>query len=207
LGSKIIPSLKLEKATPQVMIETMRGHGVEIITSESIRDLHWDIELRNLSINRVLEFITQQVSAHWFYQDGRVVIFRSPTELNTSYKKAFEYKAELEQQIQNETRRLSTLARQAGTHALNKAMILELSINDATLPQIIDKLSMATVTNGLNGEKGINIVPLFNSKLYTETHSYSFKNQSVADILDTICADQQMTWQAGQDAITIEAKH
>jgi hypothetical protein len=202
LGSKVIPRILLDKSSAQGLIETMRSHGVEVVTSQSISDTSWNIQLRNLNLNRILEFVTQQVSAHWLYQDGRVVIFRAPTELNASYQKAYEQKLQLEQQIRTEKRRLSRLREEA----LKEVIILELSINNATLSQTIDQLSMATVTNGLNDGKGHNIVPLFNSKLYTDTHSYSFKNQSLSHILDTICADQQMAWKLGGDAITIDAK-
>ena len=191
LGTKVIPVTQFNKASTQDLIETMRGYGVEVVASESIGNVTFNISLRNLSLNRILEFVTQQVSAHWLYQDGRVVIFRSGTELNVTYQKAFEHKLALEQQIRTEKRRLASLREET----LKEAMILELSVNDATLAQTISQLSMTTVTNGLNSGKGFNIVPLFNRKLYTDTHSYSFKNQSLAHILDTICADEALPWQ------------
>lgn len=200
LGSKIIPRILLDKSSAQGLIETMRSHGIEVVTSQSISDVSWNIQLRNLSLNRILEFVTQQVSAHWLYQDGRVVIFRSATDLSAPYQKAFEYKSELEQQIQKEQRRLYA------THTREEAIIREFSIEDATLARIIKKLSEITVSNGLNNGKGVQIIPLYNPKSYTATHSYSFKNQSLAQILDTICADQQMAWTAGPNAITIDVK-
>jgi hypothetical protein len=49
----------------------------------------------------IVEFVTQQVSAHWLYQDGRVVIFRASTELNASDLKAYEKRIQIEQQIRN----------------------------------------------------------------------------------------------------------
>jgi hypothetical protein len=83
----------------------MRDHGVEVVTSQLLSDTRWNIKLRNLSLNRVFDFVTQRVGARCLYQDSYLVIFRSPTELNTSYQKALEHKLALEQQIPTERRR------------------------------------------------------------------------------------------------------
>jgi hypothetical protein len=101
LGSKVIPRIQLDKSPAQGLIETMRSHGVEVVTSQSLSDTSWNCQLREMRLNLILEFVTQQVSAHWLYQDGRVVIFRASTELNASDLKAYEKRIQIEQQIRN----------------------------------------------------------------------------------------------------------
>ncbi|MGJ8651384.1 MAG: hypothetical protein ACSHX4_13570 [Opitutaceae bacterium] len=206
LGSKIIPSIKFDKTPIPAFIETMQGHGVEVVASKSVQDSHLNISLRNLSLNQILTYATNQIGAHWIYQDGRVVIFQSPSELNPSYQKVFERKFAIDQQIRTETRRLRDLETKRKKEILDNAFITEFSVDEATLTKIIEMLSEATVTEGLDNGKGLNLVPLFNPKSYPEKRSYSFRNRSFTQILDSICEDYQMEWKAGQDAITIKPK-
>lgn len=206
LGSKIIPSISFEKTPIPEFIETMREHGVEVVASKSVQDSHLNISLRNLSLNRILTFATNQVGAHWIYQDGRVIIFRSPDELNPSYQKVFERKSAIDQQIRTETRRLRDLEAKRKKEILDNAYITEFSVDQVTLMKIIEMLSEATATQGLDNGKGLNIVPLFNQKSHPQKRSYSFRNRSFTQILDSICEDYQMEWSAGQDAITIAPK-
>ena len=99
VGSNIIPQINLKDVGFDTFSKMLEPHGVTVITSQSLQDARLNIALRNLSINRVLQFSTQQVGGNWFYDNGRVIIFRSQNELNTDFQKIYAQKANLDQQI------------------------------------------------------------------------------------------------------------
>lgn len=203
VGAKIIPVVNLDGVTFETFSEVLEPHGVTLVTSQSLREVKLNISLRNLSINRVMQFVTHQVNAQWFYHEGRVIIFSSTNELNEDFKKIFAEKEKLDKQISIERKRLGKIQAEAKDSALRQSFVDEFSVSELTLSETIKELSKASAKTGYAEGKGVNIIPLFNPKSYQETHSYAFRNKSIAEILDTLCADSKMMWRVGQHAVTI----
>ncbi|MGJ8638638.1 MAG: hypothetical protein ACSHYA_04535 [Opitutaceae bacterium] len=203
IGSNIIAQVNLKGETFDAVSKILEPHGLTIVTSQSLKEVKINISLRNLSINRVLQFVTQQVNAHWFYRDGRIIIFRSIDELNADFQKIFTQKSALDQQIRIERKRLGKMHAKAEDSALRKVFLTEFSVENLTLARIFEELSSRSIQTDYANGQGISIIPLFNPKSYPEKRSYSFRNQSIAEILDTLCEDSRMSWSMGENALTV----
>ena len=189
-------------------IEVMQSHGVEMVASKAAHEVSINIELRNLNAEKILNLVSGQIGVNWLHQDGRVIIFTSASDLNEANQKIFQEKFALEQQIRMERSKLRKAQERRMKDDFSKVLISEFSVDQSTIQKIIEQLSFMTTTEGLHDGAGLNIVPLFNPKLYNmETRSYTFRNRSFKHIMDTICADFGLTWRAGQDAISIEPRH
>lgn len=105
-----------------------------------------------------------------------------------------------------ETKRLNAIESERKASDLHRAIITEFKAENLTIRRLIEKLSEASIKATHLKGKGVNIVPLFNHKEHTQTRSYTIRNQSIAVILDTICADFEMKWNAGISAVTIAPK-
>ena len=195
-----IPNISFQNAQLSKLIELCESNGLEVLVADTVKDVRINIQLRNLSLDRILGFCTRQVGANWLYDGSRVIIFRDYGDLNASYRAHCEHRQALRRKIGKVQERLKLIE-------LSTAYITEFNVNQLTLHRTIEQLSEATVANklGPNGS-GYNIVPLFDAKQHTSKHSYTFRNRSLPEILDEICEDQGFEWDAGETAITIQKK-
>ena len=192
-----IPNISFQNAQLSKLIELCESNGLEVLVADTVKDVRINIQLRNLSLDRILGFCTRQVGANWLYDGSRVIIFR---DLNASYREHCQRRQDIRRKIGKVQERLKLIE-------LRTAYITEFNVDQLTLPRTIEELSEATVANKLGpNQGGYNIVPLFDAKQHTSKHSYTFRNRSLPEILDEICEDQGFEWDAGETAITIQKK-
>lgn len=195
-GGKIIPEVSFKQLPFEKFVEFMKTHDVAILASSDIQSSRINIHLRNLSIHRVLDFVVNQQGGHWMrMKDGRVLVFRSPSELNASFQMDFAKMMELQAQIREEKRSLVQKQTRSMRNELGKIVVDEFSVTEVCLREIIDRLSEKTLVLKLGEHgNGINIIPLVNLKTFTDIHSYNFEKQSFREILDKICGDFGLEW-------------
>lgn len=204
LVEKVLPEINLRDAPIDELVKVFESHGVEIFVSDSLKEARLNISLRKLNLERILDMCATQIGANWLYQDGRVVLFQNTNELNATYQAHYNQKFAITQKIRAEQRRLRNIYSTTQKEMLDSAYLSEFEVRELTLKEVIGQLSEATVEAGLGKEGlGINIVPLFDTRAYTEKKSYNFRNRSFKQILDSICAEHELQWEVGFDAITI----
>lgn len=207
VGEKIIPVVSFQNAPFQGFVDLMESRGVEVLASSSFADSRVNISLRNLSVNRVMDFVIRQQGGHWMVKNGKVIVFRSPDELNAAFRNDFEKMLEVEQEIREERAKLS--GRKTGDleAVFAGTIIAAFTVEQASAKDILKQLSRLTSEMELGDEgKGFNIIPLFNPKDYDGIRSYTFENQPLLDILNTICEDYGLNWKSSSQngVITVQ---
>ena len=90
-------SLKNTPLPQAVDILKREGSGIDFVLSEEAQQKTVNLQLRNLKLSRIIEFITQQSNLDWVYSDNRIYIAdKSETKLPEGSAELFRTKRSIE---------------------------------------------------------------------------------------------------------------
>ncbi|HAV13252.1 MAG TPA: hypothetical protein DCX06_07160 [Opitutae bacterium] len=196
--NKIIPRLQLENTTFADFIKILQQNGVKATSTRSLKDVIIDIKLRQLSILRCIEFITAQTDTKWIHADNQLYLYKSLTELDPHLASRVKEKTKLEELISLEENRVHERL----VAKYDQLIIDSFEVTDLPLSDILARLGAKTrELNFLDG--GIGFIPLFNPESTNPKASFTFRDTSLKEVLDTIIRTHHYGWRIGNRGKTV----
>lgn len=207
LGDKVIEQANYKNISMSRFMETLEDLGVTVVATDSVLDRQINISLRNLSLNRILQFVCQQVNVMWLYQDERLLLYTGEIELNDYYKPAGIEKAQLTRAIREEKRRLNKDYQVQQRGRFDSLVITSFEVDALPLSEIIKELNKAPeLIDSSDGR--LRFLSMFNRKKVDPVGSFSYQGKSLTYMLDAMAEELSFTWAVGEDGkiITVHLK-
>lgn len=193
-GAEIVPSLKFENSNVKGVVTFLETREIKVSIKEEALDRPVNIQLRNLSVNKMLDYSLQQAGLQWIYSNDRVVIYQDLNDLQGSYKKA------AKQKLDDKQSKKSVASAQSNDLPNLTYTIPTFTLERATIKDIAMHLRQASVRADPNGI-GINIIAL---GPISEKRNFKFESGSLTAAMEKACRNYDYRWEPNGSAIVLK---